>query len=127
MEQTINANHAVATFAVSIFGMATGLTYEALFAGFAGALCSLSFLGTMSGFARVWTIFTSTVFAGYTVTVSAATIEAVMRYFLPHLVDLSFAFFLGPYLTGLAAQGLIPLVRDGLMRLAGNAANGATK
>ena len=127
MEQTINANHAVATFAVSIFGMATGLTYEALFAGFAGALCSLSFLGTMTSFARVWTIFTSTVFAGYTVTVSASTVELVMRYFLPHLADMSFTFFLSPYLTGLAAQGLIPIVRDGLKRIAGNAVTGVAK
>lgn len=100
------ANAAVAT-SITVWGMATGLSYEVLLAGFAGGLVSLSFLGPMSIWRRIWTPFTATLTAGYS--------SPVWSYYLAKIVPpdgnvntLALTVF-SAFTIGVMAQVLIPL------------------
>lgn len=64
MDQGASSIVAAAT-GVTLFGVVTGLSYEILLAGFFGGCASLSFIGVDGWGKRFWTLFTSTVTAGY--------------------------------------------------------------
>lgn len=66
IQQSDQAATAVAAASVTIGGVATGLDFGTLLAGFAGGLASLSFLPPMGLWRRIWTPVTATLTAGYT-------------------------------------------------------------
>lgn len=109
MDQAVNASDvATATLAggaVSIAGIATGLSYEVLFGGFAGALCSLSFLPAMLAWRRVWTLITSTLTAGYVAPIVFVWLQKVVPGEHAPLALLVFA----AWLCGVGAQVAIPI------------------
>ena len=76
--------HVASGTAVTIAGMTTGLHYEVLLAGFAGALVSLSFIGQMPAWRRLWSLFTSTIFAGYTAPVFSLYVAKATQDNDPH-------------------------------------------
>lgn len=65
IQQPPDVTTAVAAASITIGGVATGLDYAILLAGFAGGLVSLSFLPPMSIWRRIWTPVTATLTAGY--------------------------------------------------------------
>lgn len=65
IQQSDQAANALAASAVTIGGIATGLDFGVLLAGFAGGLVSLSFLPPMGMWRRIWTPVTATLTAGY--------------------------------------------------------------
>jgi hypothetical protein len=123
MSQVINAADAgvavVTTSAVTIAGIATGLSYDILIAGFAGALCSLSFMPSVKTWGRLWTLVTSTLFAGYVAPVALVLVLALVRQFVddvptePLVVKL-----LSAYGCGLGAQVLLPIFMEWMKRRA---------
>lgn len=66
MERTTQAANAVVATAITIGGVATGLSYAVLLAGFAGGLVSLSFIPALGLWQRIWTPVAATLTAGYT-------------------------------------------------------------
>lgn len=100
--------------AVTIAGMATGLHYEVLLAGFAGALVSLSFIGVMSVWRRLWSLFTSTIFAGYTAPVFALYVVHVTPGDTIHQGLIVFS----GLVMGMGAQVLIPIAMNWLQQKA---------
>lgn len=100
------ANAAVAT-SITVWGMATGLSYEVLLAGFAGGLVSLSFLGPMTIWRRIWTPFTATLTAGYSSPVWAYYVSQAIP---PdgNVSQLTLTVF-SAFTIGVMAQVLIPL------------------
>lgn len=63
---------AIAASAVTIAGFATGLHYDVLLAGFAGALVSLSYSESCGLWRRLWSLVSATLVAGYVAPVLAA-------------------------------------------------------
>lgn len=110
MELTTNATHALAATTITVAGITTGLSYEVLLAGFAGALASLSYLGEMNVWRRLWTLLSSTLTAGYT----AQMAEAVIRQFFEGVEPSTVTLVSSGFLIGLTAQALIP----GILQLA---------
>ena len=103
MEKDLNGIHATA---VTLFGIATGLYFDTLLAGFCGALVSLSFLPPMGSLRRLWSLVTSTLFAGYLAQAAAWYFERINPYdSVPDKLPVVAAFLLG-----LGAQILIPIV-----------------
>ena len=107
MDQTNSAANAIVATTITLWGVSTGLTYEVLLAGFAGGLVSLSFLGPMTIWRRIWTPFTATLTAGYS--------SPVWSYYLAKAVPpdgsvstLSLTVF-SAFAIGVTAQVLIPL------------------
>jgi len=96
MTQSVSAVHASAATGITLIGVGTGLSFEVLLAGFAGALVTLSYLRSMGWMKRLWSLFTSTLTAGYT----APTMGA-------YLGNSGSQVFAG-FMIGLAAQVAIP-------------------
>lgn len=110
MELTTSATHALAATTITVAGITTGLSYEVLLAGFAGALASLSYLEEMTVWRRLWTLLSSTLTAGYT----AHLAEGAIRYFIEDLQPSTATLVGAGFLIGLSAQALIP----GILQLA---------
>ena len=105
MDKTASATNAAVSSAVTVLGIATGLSYEVLFAGFSGALCALSFLGAMSAWRRVWSLISSTLFAGYCAPIAYVwAMKLVPGDHAPLLLMVFTA-----YCCGISAQAAIPL------------------
>ncbi len=102
----LNAVHSLAAASITVAGIATGLHFEILLAGFAGSLASLSYLNGMSLAQRSWSLFTSTITAGYIAPTLANKMSADVD-------NLGVSVFSG-FVIGLVAQVLIP----GMLRLA---------
>lgn len=111
MDRATSITHAAAATAVTIGGFATGLYYDVLLAGFAGALASLSYHGGMSIWRRMWSLVTSSLAAGYT----APAFATYMAQILPGMSskDQGVLVFSG-FVMGLAAQTLIPAAMETL-------------
>jgi len=105
MERTTQAANAVVATSITLWGVATGLSYEALLAGFSGGLVSLSFLPPMGLWRRIWTPVTATLTAGYTAPIAAHYVASTLEGISP-LVTLVFVGFW----LGLLAQFLIPVL-----------------
>ena len=105
MDHTNSVANAVVATTITIWGIATGLTYEVLLAGFAGGLVSLSFLGPLTIWQRIWTPFAATLTAGYTSPIWAHYLFKMLGSDMPGLPLLVFSAFC----IGLAAQVLIPV------------------
>jgi hypothetical protein len=105
MGHTTNVTNAAVATAITVWGIATGLTYEVLLAGFAGGLVSLSFLGPLTIWQRIWTPFAATLTAGYTSPIWAYYLLKWLDRDMPALPLLVFSAFC----IGLAAQVLIPV------------------
>jgi len=103
MERTTQAANAVAATSIMLWGVATGLTYEVLLAGFAGGMVSLSFLDSMSTWRRIWTPVTATLTAGYTAPIAAHYLASGLAG-VNHLALLVFCAFC----VGVLTQSLIP-------------------
>lgn len=116
MDQALTANDvgvaSLAGGAVSIAGIATGLSYEVLIAGFAGALCALSFQSAMAAWRRIWTLFTSTLFAGYVAPIVYVWAGKLVPGDHQPLTLLVFS----AYLCGIGAQAAIPLFMEWVER-----------
>ena len=104
MDHTTNAANAVVATTITIWGVATGLSYEVLLAGFAGGLTSLSFMAPMSLWQRLWTPFTATLTAGYTAPIWAHYLSRVLEDGVSNLTLLVFSAFA----VGVLTQVLIP-------------------
>lgn len=104
MERTTQVTNAVVATSITLWGMATGLSYEVLLAGFAGGLVSLSFLPPMGIWRRIWTPVTATLTAGYTAPIATFYLASMLSG-LDTLAVLVFSAFC----LGLAAQFLIPI------------------
>lgn len=107
MERTTQAANAVVATSITLWGVATGLSYEVLLAGFSGGLVSLSFLPPMGIWRRIWTPVTATLTAGY--------ISPVVVPLLPGAVGAPDAagtagLICSAFLVGLTTQLLIPVV-----------------
>lgn len=89
---------------VTILGVATGLSYDILLAGFAGGLVSLSFIEPQGIWRRIWTLSSATLLAGYTAPVALAWIYTVS----PEGADIPPVF--AGFCMGLFGQALIPTV-----------------
>lgn len=112
MDQTNSAANAIVATTITLWGVSTGLTYEVLLAGFAGGLVSLSFLGPMPMWRRIWTPFTATICAGYSAQIGAYYLNKLTEgqvHSLPLLVFSAFA-------IGVLTQTLIPLGIQWLQR-----------
>lgn len=109
MDQALTVNDVgtatLAGGAVSIAGIATGLSYEVLFAGFAGALCALSFLPALAVWRRMWSLITSTLSAGYVSPILHVWAQKLVPGDHQPLLLLVFT----AYLCGVGAQVAIPL------------------
>lgn len=104
MDQVTSATHAIAATTITVAGVTTGLSYEILLAGFAGALASLSYLDAMPAWRRLWSLVTSTLTAGYTAPVMAAGLE----WLLPTLELSNGTMVAAGFILGVTAQALIP-------------------
>lgn len=103
MIRSAEGANAVAATAITVWGVATGLSYEVLLAGFAGGLVSLSFLDPMSAWRRVWTPITATLTAGYTSPIAAGMVAPGEGSHEPLQLLITSAFVIG-----LCTQMLIP-------------------
>lgn len=104
IQQPPDVTTAVAAASITIGGVATGLDYAVLLAGFAGGLVSLSFLPPMSIWRRIWTPVTATLTAGYASPV--ATYYLAQWVGAPEVAE-SFELF-AAFATGVVTQFAIP-------------------
>jgi len=104
-DRATTLTHALAATGITVGGVATGLHYEVLLAGFAGALASLSYLPLMGTWSRVWTLFTSSLAAGYTAPFLAAIPAKMIGDGDISLAALTFT----GLLMGLGSQAMIPV------------------
>lgn len=98
------ATAAVSATSIVVGGIATGLTYETLLAGFAGGLVSLSFIQPMGLWRRIWTPVTATLAAGYTAPVAVGYLA---RFVGDEVAPLSLRVF-AAFGVGVVAQAAIP-------------------
>lgn len=103
MDQTSNTANAVVATTITLWGVATGLSYEVLLAGFAGGLISLSFIAPLSIWQRIWTPFTATLTAGYT----APVFTHYLMGWITGVDDLALLVF-SAFVIGVLTQVLIP-------------------
>ena len=104
MERTTQATNALVATSITLWGIATGLSYEVLLAGFAGGLVSLSFLPPMGIWRRIWTPVTATLTAGYTAPIPAHYLASMLSG-----IDMLASLVFSSFCLGLAAQFLIPI------------------
>lgn len=104
MDKSTDLTHAVTATGVTIMGVATGLSYDILLAGFAGGLVSLSFIEPQGIWRRIWTLSSATLLAGYTAPVALAWIYTVS----PEGADIPPVF--AGFCMGLFGQALIPQI-----------------
>lgn len=114
MDQPSNITNAVVATTITIWGVATGLSYEVLLAGFAGGLVSLSFIAPMSIWRRIWTPFAATLTAGYTAQIGAHYLDKLFEGGVSGLALLVFSAFA----IGVLTQVLIPAVMSWVRRKA---------
>lgn len=114
MYQTTDVPNAMVATTITIWGIATGLSYEVLLAGFAGGLVSLSFLDPMNIWQRIWTPVTATLTAGYTAPVGAHYLGKVLEADGERLGLLVFSAFA----IGVLTQVLIPVTMKWVRRKA---------
>ncbi len=101
-DSTVLANVLVPT-SITILGVATGLNFEILLAGFAGSLASLSYLEGMSVAKRCWSLISSTLTAGYMAPALTTKLNAFVGNPDQQPSGVFAAFFIG-----LVAQVVIP-------------------
>lgn len=106
MDHATGPAHALAATTITIAGIATGLNYEVLLAGFAGALASISYLEAMTLFRRIGSLVSATLLAGYTAPVGATYVAKWLPAIADSLTPLVFASFI----IGLLAQAIVPAV-----------------
>lgn len=104
LQQSDTAQSAVVATGVTIAGVATGLDFGVLLAGFAGGLVSLSFLPPMGLWRRIWTPVTATLTAGYIAPVAVHYLSGIAGESVDHLA-LQAASAFG---IGVLAQVVIP-------------------
>lgn len=110
MDQSTSLVHAAAATTITIWGVATGLTYEVLLAGFAGGLVSLSYLPSMGIWRRLWTLVTATLTAGYSApVVGHYLVKQLQSADSVNVSPLALLVF-SAFLIGLLAQVLIPKI-----------------
>lgn len=112
---------ALAATTIAVGGVATGLDYPVLLAGFAGGLVSLSFLPPMSVWRRIWTPVTATLMAGYTAPIGAHYLRQTSD------VDGTALELFAGFTIGLAAQFIIPVVIEAARERAKRIAAGPKK
>ena len=104
MDQSTNTANAIVATTITVWGIATGLSYEVLLAGFAGGLVSLSYLPAMGMWRRLWTLLTSTLTAGYSAPLAVVYLTKMVAAEASPLAVLIFCSFA----LGVGAQILIP-------------------
>lgn len=90
---------------VTILGIATGLQYEVLLAGFFGGLVSLSFFPELTWGKRFSSLVSSTMTAGY---VAPVLIAVLAKWLDMDKIPMAGSAFAG-FVIGLAAQTAIPV------------------
>lgn len=111
MNKSSDLTSAAAAAGVSVFGVATGLSYDVLLAGFAGGLVSLSFIHPQGIWGRIWTLTTATILAGYSAPVAAMWISSLSSSGA-ELPAVAAGFF-----SGLFGQAVIPALSYRLRRV----------
>lgn len=114
MSQSADMPNAIAATGVTILGVATGLSYDVLLAGFAGGLVSLSFIEPQGIWRRVWTLTTATLLAGYTAPAALPWINSVS----PEGAEIPLVF--AGFASGLFGQAIIPSVVHRLKKTLGH-------
>lgn len=114
MDNTGTVTNAAVATAITVWGVATGLSYEVLLAGFAGGLVSLSFIAPMSLWQRIWTPFAATLTAGYTAQIGAHYLSKMLDGGVNGLTLLVFSAFA----IGVLTQVLIPAAMKWVRRKA---------
>lgn len=107
MDHTTGVSHALAATTITVAGVTTGLSYEVLLAGFAGALASMSYLKAMGMWSRLWSLVSSTITAGYVAPIAGAKLSQLVTLPEPGPGILGIMVFSG-FLVGLSAQAMIP-------------------
>lgn len=104
MDQTTTATaHAYAVTAVTVAGVTTGMTYETLLAGLAGAFVAVSYLEAKSVWRRAWSLFTSTLLASY----MAPLVGHALSHWFPE--EMRFACVMAAaFGLGVCAQSVVP-------------------
>lgn len=96
IQQSDQVANAVVATSVTIGGIATGLDFGVLLAGFAGGLVSLSFLPPMGLWRRIWTPVTATLTAGYTAPLAVHYLSGIAGDSVDHLaLQVASAFGIG--------------------------------
>lgn len=113
MNQSADLPNALAAAGVTLFGIATGLSYDVLLAGFAGGLVSLSFIDPQGIWRRVWTLTSATLLAGYTAPTALPWINSVS----PEGADVPLVF--AGFFLGLFGQAIIPALAHRLRKTIG--------
>lgn len=103
MTDTAIITNTVATTGITILGVATGLNFEILLAGFAGSLSSLSYLDGMPIPKRCWSLISSSLTAGY----MAPAITVKLNSFVGNTDQPPSGVF-AAFFIGLVAQVVIP-------------------
>jgi len=106
MDHTTGAS-ALAATTITVAGVTTGLSYEVLLAGFAGALASMSYLKTLGMWSRLWSLVSSTITAGYVAPVLGVKLGEYISLPEPGPGILGMMVFSG-FLIGLSAQAMLP-------------------
>lgn len=114
MQQTSDLTTAVTATGVTVLGVATGLSYEVLLAGFAGGLVSLSFIEPQGVWQRVWTLTAATITAGY----SAPAVLPWIITVSPSGADIPIVS--AGFVIGLSGQALIPALTGRIKHLLGH-------
>ncbi len=114
MDNTGTVTNAAVATAITVWGVATGLSYEVLLAGFAGGLVSLSFIPPLSIWRRIWTPFAATLTAGYTAQIGVHYLDKLFDGGVSGLALLVFSAFV----IGVLTQVLIPAAMSWVRRKA---------
>lgn len=116
MDRSTDLGTAATATGVTIFGIATGLSYDVLLAGFAGGLVSLSFIEPQGVWRRIWTLTTATLLAGYAAPAALPWINSVS----PEGAEVPLVF--AGFCSGLFGQVLIPALVHRMKRVIGGPA-----
>ncbi len=106
---------ALATGAITVSGSIIGVQFDALLAGLAGGLISLSILAPMAKLKVASTIFTSVMVAGF----FAPILEAIAVKYAPWLSAGNPLRMAAAFALGIAAQRIIPLLLHWLEKKGG--------
>lgn len=121
MDQTTSITNAVTATSITVLGVATGLTYDVLLAGFAGGLVSLSYLGPVGIWSRIWTPITATLTAGYTAPILGRLVEKwIAGQVDTPTMDQPGLLVFTAFVIGLFAQALIPVITERMKKKAGS-------
>lgn len=120
MHQSTDLTHAVTATGVTVLGVATGLSYDVLLAGFAGGLASLSFIEPQGVWQRIWTLTTATLVAGYTAPAALPWIASLS----PEGAEVPVVF--AGFTMGLFGQAIIPAIAHRIRQKIGQAGQPST-